>query len=735
MRLLLMVLIVAMYGFPAAAEEPLKGSLCLSEPGTIMVARHCRSTEGTTFEVEATAEERVFGWISSDESSVAFGVAAAGTKTVELPVAPAVIKLEIRGSREREWPQTTVLTIGATEKPALWQIELSPTEVVQLREILMPTGTWDVRFKALRHAGTTRTSIKIVNALDLGIVTLQPLPQIRANVIDREGEFIRSAMMISDGREVLATSDNLGEILYEAPCAVETDCVLPKGFRIEYPGTPPAWFTITNRKHDFDVGTLRLAAGGTLQVEIDRKSVKTPLVVEVVADPTAQVPADSRRWSDDRWRRWHLRREASDLFVSPEFFPLIASATLTEDESSVTFDNLPEGQLRLIVRGREQGEYLSRFFHVTPEETHDIKLAIQPAQLTIEVSRYGKDLEGVQVEITQWDAPWHSNQLPPTDEAGKSTMTMWEKGKHSAHIVDRKLRAATLFDVAEQKEQNVSLSVVPASLSGRVVEAATEKPVPGVALLLEDVFYGHVPTPDALTDDDGRFEIKNAMTGPYRLEVRADGFLPTERGGAIAPGHNNLAPVRLGHGVPYHVNVVWDDGTPIPGAVYLEGTRLHGVHIANEEGNINFTRGVPELPIPFWIVPAEGSFARGERTFEQEITIRVQRPGEKLILNFEDEDEEPVNFAHVSLMWNSRMLSRETRLAIESIQNKKFASGAASRLALEGMPAGIYTFSAARSFAGNPWLPQHLWPPQTTVHYSGAGQTAKVAVPDRDSDH
>jgi hypothetical protein len=159
-----------------------------------------------------------------------------------------------------------------------------------------------------------------------------------------------------------------------------------------------------------------------------------------------------------------------------------------------------------------------------------------------------------------------------------------------------------------------------------------------------------------------------------------------------------------------------------------KGSGLYGRHVADENGEITFRRGIPDRAVPFWIVPPQGSFARGERRFDQRITIRVQRPGEKLILDFQDAEKEPVSFAHVNFGWDGHPIPREVRLAIESIHNKSFHSGASSRLTLEGMPPGRYTVSAIRGFGRTPWFPEWGWRPITTVHYSGMEQVAKIVM-------
>lgn len=737
MHIILMMLF-AMQCLGTAPGEPERGNLCLRDSGAIMVAKRCPSVEGRSFEVEPGPEERVFGWISSDRSTIALGVVPADADDVTLPEGLAAISLEIKGSEARDWPQATTLTIGTRETPGRWQIELSAVDVERLRTILVPLGTWDIRLKAGRHAVTALPRIRVFEAVGAGVITLEPLPQIRGTVIDREGTFLPAAVMLGHEGDVLATSGNFGEILYEAPCTQEVNCILPESFRIEYPGTAKAWFTITNRKRDLDLGTVRLAKGGTLHVKVDRGSLKTPLVVEILDDPTAQIPApdDPRRAisASERWRRLQLRHDAPDLFMTGQVFSLIDFASLADDASSVKFENLPEGQLRMVVRGpdlrgHEQGEALSQFFHVAPEETLELEVAIRPVEVTVDVSRDGKDIEGVPVQITQWDAPWHRVQTAPTDTKGKSTITIWEKGRHTAHLADDNIRAATEVDIGEEKAQTVAISGPWASIAGQVVDASTGKPVAGAALLFEDLFYYGDSAPRATTDKDGRFKIESVVPGNYRYQLRAEGFLPIAGGGQTKPGHNDLPTLRVSLGAEYRVTVVWEDGEPIPGAVYLENSGLHGRHVADGNGEITFRRGIPERAVPFWIVPAEGSFARGERGFDQRITIRVLRPGEKLILDFEDAEEEPVNFAHANFGWDGHQLPREVRLAIESIQNKSFRSGASSRLTLEGMPPGRYTFSAIRGFGLTPWLPEWEWRPLTTVHYSGMEQVAKIVMP------
>jgi hypothetical protein len=699
-----------------------------------MVAKHCRSVEGNVFAVEAAPDDRVFAWISADRSTIALGVVPAGTNGVTLPEGQAAIHLEIKGSEHRDWPQNTTLAIGTREMPDRWLIDVSAADVVGLRTILVPIGTWDIRLKASRHAAASFPRTRVLEAVDLGIMHLGPLPQIRGTVIDREGKFLQAAVMIGGEGEVLAMSDNFGEIVYEAPCSQKENCLLPESFRLEYPDTAKAWFTTPNRKRDLDLSTVRLAKGGTLQLKLDRKAAKTPIVVEILDDPTAPIPLPdyARRTigeAAERFHRLRLRHDTPDLFATRLYFPLIDSLSLAEDASSVTFENLPEGQLRLVVKGRDQGEYLSTFFSVEPEETRELAIAIRPTELTVEVSRDGKDIMGVAVQITQWDSPGHQVQTPPTDARGRSTITLWGKGRHTARVADASMRMATGLVLGDEKKQTVTISGPSASLAGRVENASTGKPVAGAAVIVEDLFYYGESAARAMTDEDGRFKIESLVPGNYHLELRADGFLPVTKGGPTKPGHNDLQPpIRMSAGAEYRVDVVWEDGKPIPGAVYFENSNLYGRHVADENGRIIFRRGIPDRPVPFWIVPMEGSFAKGERGFDQTITIRVQRPGEKLILEFEDAEETPVNFAHAEFHWDGHVMPREVRLAIESIQNKSFRSGPSSRLPLEGMPPGRYTFSAVRSLGLTPHFPHWGWRPQTTVHYGGMELTAKIVT-------
>ncbi|HEY3043799.1 MAG TPA: carboxypeptidase-like regulatory domain-containing protein, partial [Vicinamibacterales bacterium] len=64
-----------------------------------------------------------------------------------------------------------------------------------------------------------------------------------------------------------------------------------------------------------------------------------------------------------------------------------------------------------------------------------------------------------------------------------------------------------------------------AQVSGRVLEAGTEVPIPGASVVF--AFRGRSRL-QAVTDQDGRYSFEELEPGPYRLTVQKTGFVPLD---------------------------------------------------------------------------------------------------------------------------------------------------------------------------------------------------------------
>ena len=74
---------------------------------------------------------------------------------------------------------------------------------------------------------------------------------------------------------------------------------------------------------------------------------------------------------------------------------------------------------------------------------------------------------------------------------------------------------------------------------GRVVDAETRAPLPGVAVVLEGTATG------AASDTDGAFRIAGVEPGAYTVVARFLGYAPARRAVVVEPGEDAEVSLRL----------------------------------------------------------------------------------------------------------------------------------------------------------------------------------------------
>lgn len=689
-----------------AEEESIRGRFCTRDPGATAIVERCRNVEGAEFEIDPEPTDRTWIWHSRDQTIMALGTVRAGADVVELPEESFSISLEVDGSSDRGWPQTTTIAIGPPGDPDFWKVEVSNVSIVRLREIFLPDGSWSVGLKAERHAPATLEPARLLEeSADYGVVELDPLPQIRGTVIDREGEGLATAMVLAEDDTLLTISEYGGSVFYEAPCELDREsCLLPEWFRVEHPGTAPAWYHVNHRDRDLDFGVLKLAPGGTLTLEIDRTLVPNDtLTVEILDDPRP-IP-------------------------SLPYYPLVSTTKLHEGEELVVFDNLPEGLLRLVIRGEHSGEYLSHYFPIRSEEIVDREIRIVPRFLVFEIlDENQKPAPGATVQITQRARPGHVSSTAPSNEAGKAKITLWEGGDHIARLVHPFWRGGTRIPGYVDRGE-LRIPVGSATGYGRVLDEETAEPVPGATVLISNEFYEGDSAWSTLTDESGYYEIDTLMGAHmHRVQVIAPSYLDGFTRGFVSPEGKTFEEVHLEVGLPYTITVNWETGEPVVGAAMVgHGSSIFGeTRYTDETGRIYLRSRVPDLPSPFWIVPHEGSFSHGEVYTEQDIRVTVPRPSGTVTLQLEDQNEDPIDFAQVFFTYDNLPIPTDAlRQAIELMQGKTFGSGAATRFTIEGLAPGLYHFSAVQSFQE---IERRLPAPTTLVPVNVSDTKEKLTV-------
>jgi hypothetical protein len=687
------------------ADEAVRGRLCIMEPGRTAVVERCSEVEGTDFDVAAAPAERVWVWSRRNLRTVALGKLDAGTTRIRLPDEPLPTTLEITGSADRDWPQPTTIAIGRFDRPAFWKIELSPMHAERLREILLPRGSWSLSVRAERHIIASFPPFRLIDEpVELGRVELEPLPRILGTVIDGEGELLPSVLLIAGDGTPLATSGGEGELLWEASCSEDREsCFLPEWVRLEYPGTATLWFHAIRRDRSLDLDVVRMAPGGTLDLRIDRSAVLGRIVVEIVDDPKPVPPL--------------------------ERYPTVARLELSEDEELAVIEHLPEGMLRVDLRGTTTGEVYSEYVVIRAGETLVYDVALRPTTLVFEVTGEGKRIRGVPIRVEQLAPPHHVSQTMPTDAEGRTSLTLWQPGAHTARLAHIRLRGGTVFD-SERVEESLEIEVGSSQVRGRVVDDETGEAVAGAMVVCLNRFYSDQMAPGVSTDEHGSYEIDGLMTGRHSVRATADGYSPGGERVEIAPGLNGVETIRLKRLVPYTITALWEDGTPIVGAALFRGGDAPAdlEKVTDGHGRITVELVPPPRPVRFWIVPEQGSFADGELYLEQQVEVVVPPPAGRVELDLHDDDGRPIHFVHVYFAYGGTWLPRGLRETIERLQGQKFHSGPAPRLVLEGLAPGTYGFTAIHAFSESE-IPEYVYGwRSTTIHLGPVEQSGKVRV-------
>ncbi|PWV92502.1 carboxypeptidase family protein [Paenibacillus cellulosilyticus] len=113
---------------------------------------------------------------------------------------------------------------------------------------------------------------------------------------------------------------------------------------------------------------------------------------------------------------------------------------------------------------------------------------------------------------------------------------------------------------------NVLLVPLPANVLGTVTDAATDLPIVGAAVHLND--SNGAPTADALTDAAGQFALNGIFPGSYRISVEAPDYQLSTRPITLSAGATRTANFALS-GNPGSVSgtVTGTNGAPVAGAL------------------------------------------------------------------------------------------------------------------------------------------------------------------------
>lgn len=211
----------------------------------------------------------------------------------------------------------------------------------------------------------------------------------------------------------------------------------------------------------------------------------------------------------------------------------------------------------------------------------NVELVLKPertARLLV-VDDLNQPLAGVTIEC--YDQESNDFRMLVTDAKGRGEIRglnfdireLGARLTHRAHVsslwFDRRLE----FPSTAASSEHTLIMQRAGSVSGRVLDAATDRPLQGARVLIGDVISDFVPT--AYTDDAGRFMIEGAAPGRCRLTVHRTDYAPQTVELDVKIGETASRDFRLTPGVVLKGIVRFDDGKPAAGAL-VETGEWHG---------------------------------------------------------------------------------------------------------------------------------------------------------------
>ncbi len=260
----------------------------------------------------------------------------------------------------------------------------------------------------------------------------------------------------------------------------------------------------------------------------------------------------------------------------------------------------------------------------------------------------------------------------------------------------------------------LSIALAPTStLSGRVVDAADAKALPGVRILAR----GQSGQFLARSGPDGRYSIRGLSPQAYRLTAEDDRFVPWSRTVSVAAGQPETQDVPLTRGATLAGRVVDEEGRPIEGALvqvtrggenvfraFMRRMEGEGGARTGRDGSFRAKRLAPgenqrlDVRHDEYEERALGGISLSPGATRSGVTV-VLRRGLSVRGVVKDEDGRPVAGAEVNLSGARALRAGRGDVQMSFIgpgNQLRRETGADGRFEFRGLKAGAYTVSARR---------------------------------------
>ncbi len=624
----------------------------------------CRSLPDTT--VEDAPLHRLFALISEDGRRFAFGRTAEALTHLVTGAPGELHRLAIQiGSSSSSWPVATKLRItvigGRGEQ---WFCTLSRASVTQLREVFLPSGSYQLELTAPHHEPFA-VSVDATRPSDLGRVRLHPLPVLSGKVVARStGVPIFGATITADAA-MIENTDSHGEFRHELAPKES-----PGALTIAAPGFGTRVVMLPQTRSDQALPVIELEGGGSVRLRLEPDRVKSPSgSIELIRIEGRRRSVAARGEIDSRHVEWEKR-------------------------------DVDPGNYVLLLSGPKPLQRIGRTVTVKAGETSEVGIRIDPIDFTVTVTRGGAPLESGEVTLQSVDFGWEGSLK--TDNLGSASTELWQPGKFGALISSSLLREPYLHmdDISAESHVEWHIDIPSGVVTGRVLDGQTGAPLKAADLTLDSASSDNVQrSVGAQSDEAGRFVFEGVTPGVQTLIASKQHYAKSApRTFVLAnPSETKEVDIPLDPVRRYPFLVVGADGSPLVGAyIARAGVPAGATPTTDGAGRVDVDVDGSAGAL-FAILPVSGSFALhrvppSSVVPEEATRIVVGGGGASLIVKTftEDSDPTPVRNVRVLLRYEHEYLDPELLQVIGQLRGIVFTTDTRGQLSLFGLPPGTY---------------------------------------------
>ncbi len=554
-------------------------------------------------------------------------------------------------------PELTV-TIRS-DRGNVWRWIVGWKETATLR-FSAPPGRYRAEIDATDHERLEIPWFEVTNQpRSMGTLIMKAVPRLRGRILDSESKSpVPATLTVND------TVIGMAEMTGYFDVAIRGDW--PEWITIIAPGYGSKTVEVAKSASSLDLGVFELSRGGTIHLTVSGD--------ENVRSARATLIFPSRK-----------PRTIGHRQISPE-------------RGEAVFENLEPRRYSLQLSGPGPLQRFGKRVLVEAGATQRLNWSVAQKRLHLAIYLGDRRLPESTIALHHVEGDWHATVT--TDRDGEVEVDLWQPGEFVVSVTSPEVAVPFLEVMKIGDRESEVIRLPDARISGRVIEAATAKPIAGAEIALQTQSASSTTSLRAESDAAGRFEFRSVKPGRHTLGATAEGFIasvPLEFELTSADSLREVT-VNLVKGVVREIAVIDIFGRPVASAALAEIASGQFIGLKNTDAS-----GTTSLTIPegerrtIVVIPANGSFAvarlepvRSKRA--EPLQVVIPEPSAALEVTTRTTNGDPVPNVALLFRYNREALPFEVIQLLDRVQSTRFISDAAGRLRLPRVPPGFYEF-------------------------------------------